>query len=95
MAWQRSSPFVRDDDETEIEVEYTIESTGYAGNGWDDPGCGPELSIDRAWILIKQPGGSYVDGDFVELTEAERERIEQSLMDDPDLLDFLDDGPDE
>lgn len=95
MSWQRSRAFVRDDGETEIEVEYTIESTGYPGNNWDDPGEGPELHVDRAWILIKQPGGSYVDGDDVTLTDAERERIEEALCSDPDLIDFLDDGPDD
>ncbi len=102
MSWTRTSPFVRDDGETEIEVEFEIYSVGQAPSGMCgppehyDPGSGPELAISRAWIILKRPGETkWDDGPEVDLTEAERDRIEEELYGDPDLCDFLDGGPDE
>ena len=76
---------VKRDDGSEIEVEYSIEQRGYPGNGWDDAGEPTIVSITEAF----DDGGNEV-----ELTDAERERIEQEIAieidNDPgdDMIDF-------
>lgn len=73
------------DDGAEIEVEYAIEQRGYPGNGWDDAGEPTIVTIMEAFDA---------EGNEVELTAAERERIEQEIAveidNDPgdDMIDF-------
>lgn len=85
MSSEHNHPFVRDDKETEITVFYVIESYGYPSNGWDDAGEGPELYIERAELL-----GT---GEVIELTDAERSRIESDISENPEWWE-PDDGPD-
>jgi len=85
MSWDRTQYFMRDDEETEVEVSFAIHSPGEPGNGWDDPGSGPEVEVTGAVAANT--------GHPVQLTAAEVERIEQALCEDPDLCDFLDEQP--
>lgn len=62
----------RRDDQTEIEVEHVIEQRGYPSNGWDDAGESTVVSITEAFDMAGNP---------VELTDAERERIELEIAD--------------
>ncbi len=59
---------VRDNGD-EIEVDYHVTSYG-SFDSWTDPGDPAEVEIDSV---------EDEDGNEVELTEAERERIEQEL----------------
>lgn len=73
----RSRIFVRDDRETELSIDYEIdggsEASGQYGPPEDyDPGCAPEIIIGTIEPLT-------------ELTEAEIERFEQEVLEDPDL----------
>lgn len=63
------------DDGTAIEVEHVVEQHGYDGNGWDDAGEPTIVTVTEAFTL---------DGVDVELTEAERERIEQAIAEEID-----------
>ncbi len=58
------------DDGTEVEVEHLVEERGYPGNSWDDPGQPTVITITEAFDA---------DGNEVELTEAERQRIEEEI----------------
>ena len=86
--------FVRDDGETEIEVEFSY-SPGTAPSGLSgppehyDPGEGPEVAIERAWLAKEDPPGTH---EYVLLTEAERQRIEDEIAQDPQWDE--DGGPD-
>lgn len=97
MSWNREHTFTRDDGETEVEVEVVINSPGHSGNGWDDPGEGPEVEVpDRALLIVRGEGGKWETSDeVVELTEAEVERFEREFCEDGSNFDFLDDGPDD
>lgn len=57
------------DDGTEIDVDYTVTSYGSL-DSWTDPGDPAEVEIEAVADL---------NGNVVELTDAERERIEQEL----------------
>lgn len=73
------------DDGTPLTVYITVESYGYPGNAWDDPGEGPELGVDRA--EHRETGEPFA------LSDAERERMEQAVCEEPDLGDDWDDMP--
>ena len=60
----------RRDDGTLVEVEHRIEQHGHPGNGWDDAGEPTIVTITEALDMR---------GQEVELTAAERERIEQEI----------------
>lgn len=67
------------DDGTPLLVYITVESYGYPGNAWDDPGEGPELGVDRA--------EHRETGEPFDLTDAERARMEQAVCEEPGLGD--------
>ncbi len=84
---------VRDDRETEIEVEIAVHSWGcdahmgsmsYAGH----PAEGPEVEIIDAWLLSD---ADRADAPRLTLTDAERERIEIEFCEDPPEPDYGDD----
>ncbi len=60
------------DDGSEVDVEYVVEEHGYPSNGWDDAGAGTIVSITHAY----DDDGNDVAG---EMSDAERERIEQEI----------------
>lgn len=95
MAWTFYRTAVRDDRETEIEVEITVHSWGcpahmgslsYAGH----PAEPPECEITDAWLLsdAAKPAGEVPS---LDLTDAERERIEIAFLEDPPEPDYGDD----
>lgn len=88
---------VRDDRETEIEVEITVTSWGcaahmgslsYAGH----PAEGPECEITDAWLLAdaEKPAGE-VPRILSSLTPEECERIELEFLENPPEPDYGDD----
>jgi hypothetical protein len=81
----RSRIFIRDDGETELEVDYTFSGGsepyfGYGDNRLDDPGSGVEVEIKAAWLLAD---ANKPDAPKVELTDAEAERFETEVNEDP------------
>lgn len=58
-------------------VEYTIESHGNSGNGWDDPGEAPEICIWRVTVL--EHGGIELDISNPRLQEF-YERVEERVI---------------
>ena len=60
------------DDGSEVDVEYVVEEHGSPSNNWDDPGAPTIVSIMKAY----DDQGKDVAG---ELSDAERERIEQEI----------------
>lgn len=81
----RNRIFLRDDQETELSVDYTIsggsEPSGMFGPPEDyDPGSGWEVEIEGAWLLSES---DKADAAQVELTEAERERFDNEANEDP------------
>jgi hypothetical protein len=81
---------VRDDRETEIEVEIAVHSWGcsahmgslsYAGH----PAEPPEVEVIDAWLLAD---ADKKDAPKLELTDAERERIELEFIEDPPEPDY-------
>lgn len=81
-----SRVFVRDDGETEVEVDYTVrggsEASGLCGLPEDyDPGEAPEIIIEDAWLLSD---ADRKDAPRVDLTDAETERFEQEVCEDPE-----------
>lgn len=84
---------VRDDRETEIEVEIAVNSWGcsahmgsmnYAGH----PAEGLECEIVDAWLLAD---ADKAGAPRITLTDAERERIETEFSEDPPEQDYGDD----
>lgn len=79
--------FVRDDRETEVEVDYHTEggsdASGLSGPPEDyDPGSAPEVIIEDCWIeRTDGEGAAYTE--TVTLTDAERERFETEVLEDP------------
>lgn len=81
----RSRIFIRDDQETELEVDYEVrggsEPSGLFGPPEHyDPGEPSEVTVTGAWLLAD---ASNVDAPQVELTDAENERFEQEVIEDP------------
>lgn len=74
------------DDGRAICVEYHVESHGCPSNGWDEPGEAPILHITSAWIDDEL-------GELVDLSDAERARIDRELTEAFDA-DPFDDDPD-
>lgn len=75
--------FTRDDQETEVEVEYELtggsDPSGEYGPPENyDPGSSPEMTVTKP----------------DDLTEAELERFEEEVMNDPDSWPELDHEPD-
>lgn len=82
----RARTFVRDDRETELEVDYEVrggsEPSGMFGPPEHyDPGEPPEVTVIGAWLLAD---ANNPDAPEVELTDAERERFEQEVIQDPE-----------
>lgn len=77
---------VRDDRETEIEVEIGVITWGEPTTR-DDPGCGPEVEILDAWLLSD---ADKADAPSITLTDTERERIEIDFMENPPEDDYDD-----
>lgn len=82
----RSRIFVRDDRETELEVDYSFRpgtaASGLFGLPEDyDPGEPAEVTIEGAWLLAD---ANKQNPPPVELTDAEAERFEQEVNEDPD-----------
>lgn len=73
------------DDGTALTVFIEIESYGCRGNGFDAPPESPILYVTRA--------EHRETGEPFELTDTERERMEQAVCDEPDLGDEPDDYP--
>lgn len=77
--------FIRDDGETELEVDYTFRP-GSAPSGMFgpiehyDPGEPAEVTIEDAWLWGDR---SKPDAPKVELTDAEAERFEREVNEDP------------
>lgn len=74
--------FLRDDGETELKVEYEVhggsEPSGLFGLPEDyDPGEAPEIVITEAWLIDD-------DASRVTLTDAETERFETEVIEDPE-----------
>lgn len=85
MARTRSRIFVRDDRETELEVDYEIsggsEPSGLFGPPEDyDPGEAPEVNITDAWRLAD---ANDPNAPRVTLTDAEAERFAEEVIADP------------
>lgn len=88
-------PFVRDDQETEIDVEFSFiagtEPSGMFGPPENyDPGSGPEIEILSAYAwadMGSTPSGRSLDPARVDirdsLTEAEEERIMDEIAQNP------------
>lgn len=81
----RSRIFIRDDGETELEVDYTF-SGGSAPSGLSgppehyDPGSSHEVTIEDAWLLAD---ANNPDAPRVTLTDAEAERFADEVNQDP------------
>lgn len=81
----RSRIFIRDDGETELEVDYTFRA-GSAPSGMFgppehyDPGSAAEVEIEAAWLLAD---ANKPDAPRVKLTDAEAERFETEVNEDP------------
>jgi len=71
---------VKRDDGTDILVEWAVEDHSSPGNGWDDPGNGSVVYLTEAETLE----GVDVSGD---LSDAERERIEEECATAQDEID--------
>lgn len=80
---------VKRDDGSEIDVEWGVEEHGEPGNGWDDPGTGPIVYLTAA----TSPDG-MVDL-LADLSDVERDRIEQECAVAQDESDRYDSGPDD
>lgn len=87
MAITRNRIFVRDDRETEVEVDYELRG-GSAPSGLFgppehyDPGSPPEVTITDCWIeRIDAAGMAFTEK--VTLTDAEIERFETEVLEDP------------
>jgi hypothetical protein len=85
MSRSRSRIFVRDDGETELEVDYTFRPgcapSGLFGPIEDyDPGDPAEVEIEAAWLLAD---ANKPDAPKVTLTDAEAERFEAEVNADP------------
>lgn len=85
---------VRDDRETEIEVEIAVHTWGcsahmgspsYEGHAAE----GPEVEIIDAWLLA-DAGNANTPNILDKLTEAERERIETEFCENPPEPDYDD-----
>lgn len=81
----RSRTFVRDDGETELEVDYSFRPgtapSGMFGPPEDyDPGEGAEVTIEAAWLLAD---ANKPDAPRVTLTDAEAERFDTEVNEDP------------
>lgn len=85
---------VRDDGETEIEVEIEVSSWGcaahmgsmsYAGH----PAEGPECEIVDAWLLA-DANTADAPSILADLTDGERERIELDFLENPPEPDYPD-----
>ena len=85
MSKEFTRVFTREDRETEIEVEFSINSFGCPSNGWDEPGEGPDLDIGRA-VLIGTD-------EVVDLTPEEINRFHDEVCE--NIADYEDDGPDD
>ena len=78
--------FVRDDQETELEILYTV-TGGMAPSGLSgpyenyDPGSAPEVTIDHAYDISV---ANKADREDVELTENETERFQDEVINDPE-----------
>lgn len=80
--------FTRDDQETEVEVDFTVNGgsapSGLFGLPEDyDPGEPPEVVIEDVW-LVADRDKPRAQGATVTLTDAESERFEQEVLEDPD-----------
>lgn len=71
---------LRDDQETEVEVDIVVEGWGSAGSYWEPPE-GMEMYLDKAALL---------DGTPVTLTDAEVERMEKEFCENPPEQDYDD-----
>lgn len=83
----------RDDGETEVTVEIEVITWGSPAQTYGppescDPGEGMEVEIIDCWLLADD---HKKDAPRVELTEAERDRIELEFLENPPEAD---DGPD-
>ncbi|MBS67251.1 MAG: hypothetical protein Tp170SUR191951_45 [Prokaryotic dsDNA virus sp.] len=81
----RTRIFVRDDGETELEVDYEIRGgsapSGLFGLPEDyDPGEPPEITITDAWLLAD---ANDPKAPRVTLTDAEAERFDDEVLSDP------------
>ncbi len=79
------------DGETEVVVEFDYSpgedasySYGGAGSAFDTSGCAPEVSIVDCWLKSDE---DRADAPSVTLTDADRERIEIQIAEDPDWQD--------
>lgn len=84
MAREFTRVFTLDDGETEVEVNFSVASWGSAGNGWDDPGEGPEIEVDGAVLT-----GTDTP---VDLTQGEIDRFTTEVCE--NIADYEDDGLD-
>ncbi len=83
---------IRDDGETEVTVEIAVNSWGSPAQTYGppescDPGEGMEVEIIDCWLTADD---HKADAPRVELTDAERDRIELEFLENPPE----DDGPD-
>lgn len=80
--------YTRDDGATEVTVELVVDDWGSAPSGLSgppenyDPGSGMEVYINKAW--------NEETGEPVELTDAERSRMEEAFCADPPEADYPD-----
>lgn len=85
MSKEFTRVFLRDDKETEVEVNFGIASFGCPSNGWDEPGEGPEIEIGTATLIGTD--------ETVDLTDAESSRFHDEVSE--NIADYEDDGPDD
>lgn len=86
---------LRDDRETEIQVEIAVNSWGCEAQTYGPPescdsGEPPEVEIIDAW-LTAYVGDDRADAPRITLTDAERERIELDFIENPPEPDYGDD----
>lgn len=84
---------LRDDRETEIQVEIAVHAWGCAAQTYGPPescfpGEPPEVEIVDAWLLAD---ADHADAPSLTLTDAERERIELEFIEDPPEPDYPED----
>jgi hypothetical protein len=86
--------FMRDDGETEVEIDYTLHGgsapSGLFGPPEDyDPGSPPEVTVEAVWLVSERDQNEAVT--TIELTDAEIERFEAEVIEDPATWEPADD----
>lgn len=78
--------FTRDDEQTELEVEYSFDGgslpSGLSGPPeYADPGSPPEVTIEDAWRVADE---NSPNAPRIEMTDEEVERFEREVLADPE-----------